>query len=54
VTFIPSVVTLISSLYSEAVNTSFEIHDRKIASLEQEVLHLRALSCPLPPLKTGK
>ncbi|MBW4422108.1 MAG: hypothetical protein KME13_23315 [Myxacorys californica WJT36-NPBG1] len=40
--------------FSEAVNTSFEIHDRKIARLEQEVVHLRSLSCPLPPLKTGK
>jgi histidyl-tRNA synthetase len=37
--------------FSEAVNTSFEIHDRKIASLEQEVQQLRALSCPLPILK---
>ena len=37
--------------FSEAVNTSFEIHDRKIAYLEQKLQQLEAMSCPLPILK---
>jgi hypothetical protein len=36
---------------SEAVKTSFEMHDRKISQLEQKMQQLESLSCPLPILK---
>lgn len=37
--------------FSEAVNTSFEIHDRKITRLEEKMQQMENLSCALPPLK---